>query len=144
MANRENENSKDKTRPTELFLGKIEFEVKSYSRLKSWGKSFCVFPNTPEIIFRFPLMRHKHTQPVKDSKTKNDETKMKEEMERTTWALVLLTVWQETDPPSKISTMLKKAKDREDFPLPVRPQIPTWREEERHSDTAVRHQTPEW
>lgn len=32
--------------------------------------------------------------------------------------------------PSKMSTILKKAKDREDLPLPVRPQIPTckkWR-----------------
>lgn len=31
-----------------------------------------------------------------------------------------------SDPPSKMSTMLKNASDREDFPLPVRPQIPTY------------------
>ncbi len=30
------------------------------------------------------------------------------------------------DLPSKTSTMLKKARDSEDFPLPVLPQMPTW------------------
>lgn len=35
------------------------------------------------------------------------------------------TSWRETDSPSNMSTMLKKANDSEDLPLPVRPQIPT-------------------
>lgn len=30
--------------------------------------------------------------------------------------------------PSNMSTMRKKAREKEDFPLPVRPQIPIWRE----------------
>jgi hypothetical protein len=32
--------------------------------------------------------------------------------------------------PSNMSTILKKARDKEDFPLPVRPQMPTWEEQE--------------
>lgn len=53
-------------------------------------------------------------------------------------------------PPSKMSTMLKKASDRDDFPLPVRPQIPTYsgrRQEEGGesgggSDMPARRRTP--
>lgn len=30
------------------------------------------------------------------------------------------------DLPSNMSTMRKKAREKEDFPLPVRPQIPIW------------------
>lgn len=76
-----------------------------------------------------PLMRHKHTEALRDSRTETDERgwNKDERNGKTEWtlSLALLTAWQETDPPSKISTMLKKAKDRDDFPLPVRPQIPT-------------------
>lgn len=33
-----------------------------------------------------------------------------------------------------MSTMRKKAREKEDFPLPVRPQIPIWREDEAHCE----------
>lgn len=33
--------------------------------------------------------------------------------------------------PSNMSTIRKKAREKEDFPLPVRPQIPIWKERSR-------------
>lgn len=41
-------------------------------------------------------------------------------------------VWQLTHKsPSNISTIRKKAREKEDFPLPVRPQIPIWKQRSR-------------
>lgn len=36
--------------------------------------------------------------------------------------------------PSNMSTMRKKAREKEDFPLPVRPQIPIWKERNRYAE----------
>lgn len=35
--------------------------------------------------------------------------------------------------PSNMSTMRKKAREKEDFPLPVRPQMPIWKEKSSHT-----------
>lgn len=35
--------------------------------------------------------------------------------------------------PSNMSTMRKKAREKEDFPLPVRPQMPIWKERSSHA-----------
>lgn len=52
---------------------------------------------------------------------------------RCTWWLWEYTECPLYNSPSNMSTMRKKAREKEDFPLPVRPQIPIWKEMSRHT-----------